>query len=342
MKLGGPLFLLAIVFGLVALSAQTPLSDTLDIYWIDVEGGAATLVVTPRQESVLMDAGWGRPDDRDARRIEAAMRDANIDRIDYFIASHFHGDHTGGLPALAERVEIGQFLDYGETVEPDSDNSSQAFAAYLRAAEGNRRTVSPGDRLRLDGVVFTFVTAGGEIPSRASSVAGPNVFCDDADPGPSDGGENSQSVGYLLSLGGFQFLNLGDLTVNVQHQLACPENVIGDVDIYQVPHHGTGVAPQLTWALGYNVAVLNNGPHKGGSAEGYHVAAQSPGIQDVWQVHRALDTELADNTAEDLIANVTDEDDCQGYWLKAMVHPDGRSYYVVNGRNGSSRSYFSR
>ncbi len=189
MKLGGPLLLLAIVFGLAALSAQTPLSDTLDIYWIDVEGGAATLVVTPRQESVLMDAGWGRPDDRDARRIEAAMRDANIDRIDYFIASHFHGDHTGGLPALAERVEIGQFLDYGETVEPDSDNSSQAFAAYLRAAEGNRRTVSPGDRLRLDGVIFTFVTAGGEIPSRASSVAGPNVFCDDADPGASDGGD---------------------------------------------------------------------------------------------------------------------------------------------------------
>ena len=71
-------------------------TDTLDIYWIDVEGGAATLIVTPQHESILMDAEWGRTDRRDALRIEAAMQDANVERIDYFIASHFHPDHIGG------------------------------------------------------------------------------------------------------------------------------------------------------------------------------------------------------------------------------------------------------
>jgi len=77
---------------------------TLDIYWIDVEGGAATLIVTPARESVLMDAGWDRDDERDAKRIEAAMTDAGITEIDYFIASHFHGDHVGGVPASADRA----------------------------------------------------------------------------------------------------------------------------------------------------------------------------------------------------------------------------------------------
>ena len=76
--------------------------------------------------------------------------------------------------------------------------------------------------------------------------------------------------------GDFQFLNLGDLTVNVQHELACPQNLLGVVDLFQVPHHGNGVAAQLTWALAPTAAVSNNGPHKGGSAEGYEAVSSIP------------------------------------------------------------------
>lgn len=146
-------------------------ADTLDIYWIDVEGGAATLIVTPQKESILMDAGWGRPDQRDALRIEAAMRDANIERIDYFIASHFHTDHTGGVPALADRVELSRLFDHGDSVEQHLGNSRQAFQAYLTVADvahGRRRTVEPGDHLPLKGLEFTFVTSHGAIPERSS------------------------------------------------------------------------------------------------------------------------------------------------------------------------------
>ena len=350
-RYAGPAIAIAItVFLLAGVVAQTQPTDTLDIYWIDVEGGSATLIVTPQQQSILMDTGWDRPDDRDAARVEAAMRDAGIDRIDYFIASHFHTDHTGGVPALAERVEIGQFFDHGDSVEQDQDNGRQAFQAYLGVAEGRRRTIEPGDRLPLTGLEFTFVTAHGAIPGRPLSPLGPNVFCDEADADAviDDTGENSRSVGYLLSLGSFQFLNLGDLTVNVQHRLACPENLLGEVDIFQIPHHGNGVAPQLTWALGPRVAVVSNGPHKGGGAEGYQVAAKTPNIQDVWQLHRPLDLGptinggAVDYSDDALVANLEDEDDCEGYWVKAVVHPDGRSYSVSNGRTGNSRSYFSK
>ena len=158
---------LVVVLSPGALSAQAPPTDTLDIYWIDVEGGAATLIVTPAWESILMDAGYGRPDERDAIRIQAAMADAQIDRIDYFLVSHFHGDHVGGLPALAERVEIGQFVDHGDSVEQDRPRSKLVWDAYLSAADGKRRTVKPGDKLSLQRVELTFVTANGDTLARA-------------------------------------------------------------------------------------------------------------------------------------------------------------------------------
>ena len=70
---------LGIAMTTVILGARAQ-DTTLDIYWIDVEGGAATLVVTPERRSILMDAGWARSDERDALRIQDAMRDAGVDR----------------------------------------------------------------------------------------------------------------------------------------------------------------------------------------------------------------------------------------------------------------------
>ena len=340
---------LGIALGTVLLAAQ-PTDAGLEIYWIDVEGGAATLIVTPARQSILMDAGWERPDERDARRIQDALRDAGVDRIDYFIASHFHGDHVGGLPALAARVPIGRFVDHGDSVEQSTERGLATWNAYRSVAEGRRRTIAPGDKLPLRDLEFSFVLAGGRTLDRPLLPLGPNPHCDgiETHPGihpgiyPEEGGENARSVGYLASLGAFQFLNLGDATRNVQYALACPENLLGEVDIYQVPHHGNGVAPELTWALAPTVAVINNGPRKGGSAAGFQVVARSPRLGDIWQSHRALDTAAAYRAADDLTANLATEDDCRGHWIKATVDPEGRSYSLTNGRNGASRAYLSR
>ena len=327
-----------------ALVAQTTPTDTLDIYWIDVEGGAATLIVTPAQQSILMDAGWDRDDERDAKRIQDAMEDADIDHIDYFITSHFHRDHVDGLPAIANRVPIEAFIDHGDSVEQDRPNGLASWNGYLSVADGKRRTIEPGDKLPLDGIEFSFVAARRETIETALSPAGTNPYCQSASPGDDLQGENASSVGYLLSLGAFQFLNLGDLTPNIQHNLACPENKLGVVDLYQIPHHGmrNALSPALTWAVQPKVAVINNGPHKGGGPDSYEIIEEIEGLEDIWMVHRALDTDDAHNTSERLTANQTDEDDCAGYWIRAMVHPDGRSYVLMNGRTGLSRSYVSR
>ena len=326
------------------LVAQTTPTDTLDIYWIDVEGGAATLIVTPSQESILMDAGWDRDDERDAKRIQDAMEDADIDHIDYFITSHFHRDHVDGLPALANQVPIEAFIDHGDSVEQDRQNGLASWNAYLSVADGKRRTIEPGDKLPLDGIEFSFVAARRQTIEASLSPTGNNPYCQSASPGDDLQGENASSVGYLLSLGAFQFLNLGDLTPNIQHNLACPANKLGVVDLYQIPHHGmrNALSPALTWAVQPKVAVINNGPHKGGGPDSYEIIEDIEGLEDIWMVHRALDTDDAHNTSVRLTANQTDEDDCAGYWIRAMVHPDGRSYVLMNGRTGLSRSYVSR
>ena len=330
----------ALAFGLPLVSAYAQ-QATLDIYWIDVEGGAATLIVTPERQAVLMDAGWDREDARDAERIQAAMQDAGIDEIDYFIASHFHGDHVGGVPALAVRVPIGAYIDHGDSVELNRARSIPAWEAYLSAANGKRRSVTPGDALELRGLELNFVVSNREILQQTAQATAPNTHCAGSSTGEDLAGENSRSVGYMLTLADFQFLNLGDLTINVQHPLACPENLLGVVDLLQVPHHGNGVAPQLTRALAPTVAVLNNGAHKGGSAEGYEAISSIARIQGIWQLHRALDTDDDHNTNARMTANMSEEDDA-GYWIKAVVQADGSSYEVINGRNGYSETYATK
>lgn len=333
---------LAVLTALPAATlAQEPAS--LDIYWIDVEGGAATLVVTPARESVLMDTGWPRADARDALRIQAAMDDAGIDRIDYLLFSHFHGDHVGGLPALAERVPIGAIVDHGDSVELGSPRGLALWDEYIGLAADRRRSVVPGDKLPLERLEFTFVASHRELVD-APEPRMPNPLCDGIAPPDPDMGENGHSLGYLLSLGAFQFLNLGDLTPDREHALACPENRLGLVDLWQVPHHGGygAIRPELAGALRPTVAVVNNGPRKGGTPDSLAVIQGTAEVGDVWQSHRTLTDDAAHNTDEALIANLTEEDDCRGHWIKATVAPDGRSWSMTNGRTGYSRTYQSR
>lgn len=194
-------------------------AENLSIYWIDVEGGAATLIITPSRRSILIDAGWSRDDGRDSKRIKAALDDAGIETIDYFIASHFHRDHVGGLSALTAEVEIKTFIDHGESVESSLDRR-RIWEAYQKISENNRRTIRPGQKLPFTDLEFLFVISNGETLPQPLLQLGPNPYCQNAIVLPPDAGENTRSVGYLLSLGDFQFLDLGDATINMQDKLA--------------------------------------------------------------------------------------------------------------------------
>src|SRR3984893_1157605 len=106
-----------LVFGLLGIGATLGASRDLEIYWIDAEGGAATLIVAPGGESLLVDTANRTPDDRDAKRIMAAAQQAGLKQIDTLLTTHFHGDHIGAMPALAKMIPIMMYMDHGESVE---------------------------------------------------------------------------------------------------------------------------------------------------------------------------------------------------------------------------------
>jgi competence protein ComEC len=313
---------------------------TLDIYWIDADGGAATLIVTPRGESLLVDTAH----DREVNRIYSAIQQAGLKKIDVVVSTHYHADHVGAAALLSKMIPIGRFIDHGPTVEQDRPVRVKTYETYAAAANGKRSTAKAGDTVPLKGVDVRVVMASRQAITKPLKGGGPNPLCSDwKDHRPDIDPDNNESVGILLSYGKFDFLDLGDLTWNYEKSLACPMNMIGTVDLFQVTHHGLdrSNSPQLVWAVKPQVMIMNNGPHKGGPPSVFEILRKSPGLEDIWQGHLSLDTPKELNTDEKMIANFEPTPECKGNWIKASVAPNGK-YTVTNGRNGFSKTYDSR
>jgi competence protein ComEC len=320
-------------------------SKNLEIYWIDAEGGAATLIVSPSGESMLVDTANRAPDDRDAKRIMAAVQQAGLTQIDILLTTHFHSDHIGSMPALAKLIPIKMFMDHGESVEIARPQVAAAYKAYEELSAGKRKILKAGDRIPLKGVEIDVIMSAGQAITKALKGGGEkNPACADfKEHAPEQDPDNDQSVGFVLKFGKFDFIDMGDLTWNYEQKLVCPANLIGKIDLYQTTHHGLdrSNSPQFVWAIQPKVAVMNNGPRKGGPAGVFEVLRKSPGLEDIWQGHLALGTPKDVNTDEKMIANLGPSADCTGNLLKLSVAPDGK-YTMTNLRNGYSKTYEAR
>jgi beta-lactamase superfamily II metal-dependent hydrolase len=323
-----------------APSSQTQSKGTdLTIYVLDVEGGQATLLVSPSGGSLLVDTGWPGNNGRDAERIQAAMKDAGITKIDKVLITHFHVDHVGGVPNLVERIKVGEFLDHGENRE-DSDITRHDYAAYVKAVGSTpRRTLRPGDLIDIPGLNTTVVAADGE---HVSSIAGikpvPNPYCASEPKWELDTTENPRSVGILVRFGLFSFLDLGDLTKAREIPLVCPNNPLSKVSLYLVNHHGFNLSNSKAFvdAIHPRVAIMDNGAHKAGSPEAWQTVHESPGLQDLYMLHTAEDSDAAHNSADALIANLKSGSD--GAYFKVVADGDG-SFSVANSRTGQTKKY---
>ncbi len=326
--------------------------SAFDIYWVDVEGGAATLAVSPTGESMLIDTGFPGSDNRDARRIFAAAQEAGLSRIDHLVITHYHTDHVGGLEALAEMIPIGRCYDHGTNTE---EANQRWVDAYLRVCGDKRSVVAAGDRISLGGVDVAVIASNERIISTPVNGGAGNPLCATAEQKAQASPENQRSVGVLFTYGRFTFLDLGDFNWAKEVELSCPVNLVGEVTVYQTSRHAAfddAGSPTHLYAMKPQVVVVNNGPRKGlgGTSPGfdavmtrhYQRIAASPGLEGVWQGHRSLFAPgPEDNTAGEMIANLEETDACEGHWIRAAVEPDG-AFTVLNSRNGHSRSYMAR
>ena len=326
-----------------AVLAQSASTKPLRIYSIDVEGGQSTLLVSPSGASLLVDTGWPGNNGRDADRVQAAMRDAGITKIDHLLITHYHIDHVGGVPELVKRVSIGEFLDHGENRE-DSDITRHDYAAYLKAIAGKpHRVVHPGDTIDLPGLNIVVLTADGEhIQAIPGIKPQHNAYCSSEPKAEPDPSENARSVGILVTYGRFRFLDLGDLTKAKEIALVCPDNPIPPIDLYLVTHHGMNLSNSkaIVDAIHPRVAIMNNGAHKAGSPEAWQTVHDSPGMQDLYMLHTAEGSDAAHNSPEALIANPKSGGG-DGAYFKVVANADG-SFAATNSRTGQTKNYKSK
>jgi competence protein ComEC len=331
------------VFTLPA-SASPPVDDPkpLQIYFVDVEGGQSTLFVTPAGQSLLIDTGWADFDNRDADRIVAAAKDAGIAKIDYVLLTHFHSDHSGGVPQLVAKFPVGEFIDHGENREPTGSTLEvwQAYLGVLAKKKLKRTIAKPGDTLPLKGIETKIISADGAVIVNALPGAGAeNPACKTAPSFPlEEAAENPRSLGTLFTFGKFRILDLGDLTSDKEMLLMCPVNKLGAVDLYIVSHHGSTTSNSALFLNGIapRVAIMDNGETKGGEPASWDAVKKSPRLEDLWQLHFSKEGGADHNVPESFLANLSGTD--PGNYLKLTAWPDGR-FEVLNSRTHATKRY---
>ena len=355
--------------------AQTRTATTLEIYVVDVEGGNATLFVSPSGASMLIDSGNGGPTGagpanavRDAGRIMAAVTAAGLTQIDYLITTHWHGDHFGGMAELASHVPIREFIDHGPNAPDDflrgaADDFLQKTYPQLYA-KAKHDVAKPGDTIAVAGLNVLVVTSAGEtIKAALPGAGGTNPSCASFKPGENNA-EDPMSVGTLVTFGAFRAIHLGDLTKNKEFELMCPMNRIGTVDVLLGLHHGVDSSNSevLVHALRPRVAIMNNGTRKGGQPEVMKTLHSSPGLENLWQMHFSQLSGQEYTVPGMFVANVVDDPlpampvapmsapapgpnappapvhNGTAYWIKVSAQADG-TFTVTNGRNGFSKTY---
>lgn len=364
----GLVFVMAGALCAAAAHAQTRASKGLDIYVVDVEGGAAVLYVPAGGESLLIDTGnGGAGAARDAARIAAAAKDAGISRIDHLVTTHWHGDHFGGMAELAKLVPIRNFYDHGPNVQPAAPVDEFLTKVYPTLyAKGKHVVVRPGEKIPVTGLDVRVVTAAGQavktpLPGVRASA---NPYCGNSKPQAPDPGENAQSVGAVIQFGRFRVSHPGDLTWNKELELMCPQNLIGTVDVYIVSHHGQAISNSeaLVHAIRPRVSIMNNGTRKGGQPDAMRIILNSPGLEDLWQVHFSLLSGQEYTVPGMFIANTIDNQeptmplapwtpppqgtqpppppahDGQAYYIKVSARHDG-TFTVTNMRNNFAKTY---
>ena len=336
-----------------ALLAQAPPTADLRIFFADADGGQATLFVAPTGQSFLVDTGWedrpGLPPGQDADRILVLCRQAGVTRIDTVLITHFHEDHVGGVPALANRIPIGQFLDHGPNRETTGETSAPTLAgyqAYLRTLASHNiphHTIRPGDALPTPGFDAIAVSADGNVLSRPLPGAGaPNTACATSPEKPAENTENDRSLGFVLTFHGTRIFDAGDLTWNRERPLVCPANLLGPIDVFVVSHHGFdhSNSPALLAAINPRLAIMDNGAAKGATPSAWQTVHDAPRLAAdprgaLWQLHTA-EGPGAHNVADDHIVNLPGVD--AGHPLMLRIHTDG-TLAVTNARTRASVTY---
>ena len=334
--------IVGVFFALAESSQAGAPRKALKIYFVDVEGGQSTLIVTPEGQSLLIDTGWPGNAGRDADRIVAAAKKAGLSKIDFVLLTHYHVDHAGGVPQLFAKIPVGAFIDHGANREPGDRETEQSWEAYQKLVSSQhvkRILAKVRDSLPIEGLRAEIVSSDGDLLQKPLPGGGAqNAACSTTENRPADQTENARSLGTIITFGKVRILDLGDLTWGKEVELVCPINKLGPVDVFIVSHHGLwqSNSPALLAAISPRIAIMDNGADKGGSPSSWDHIKNSPQLDDLWQLHFSNEGGAAHNSAGSFIANLPGPD--AGNYLELSVWADG-NLDVYNSRTQTIKHY---
>ena len=221
--------------------AGTDVDGELEIHHIDVGQADATLVVTPADETILIDTGDWR---QDGTGVIEYLEAHDVDRIDHLVATHGHADHIGGHAAIIEHYET-ELDGIGAAYDSGVAHTSQTYDGYLDAVEAHD-------------VELFVVEAGDELPI-ADAATGATVHNPPSD--TSGGDLHGNSVALTIDFGDVTYLTTGDAERAAEERMLEERGDELDADVYQAGHHGssTSSTPAFMDAVDPNIAVISSG-----------------------------------------------------------------------------------
>ena len=190
-------------------------SGTLTAVAVDVGQGASTLLRSG-EDTVLVDCGSSNRYKKPAQQVLSQLGSMGVERLSAVAVTHYHADHTNGLPELLERVAVDAL--YLPEIEDEYGVRDKLVAL---AAEKNIRVI--------------FVTEQTEISLGAATVT---VF-----PPVGKGDMNEQGLTYLCTSGDFDLLITGDMSGPTELALTQMYK-LPDVEVLLVGHHGSKYSSQ--------------------------------------------------------------------------------------------------
>lgn len=305
------------------------------MYFVEVDGGHAVLIITPESESILIDGSSPGQGFHAAGTIAALAKVAKVKKIDYLVLTHA-GETAGNTPQSIAMLPVGA------VVTPAGNRKEAALrrTSLLQpvSISGDQRLVAkPGDHLPIAGDVDAIVvTAGGSLLPRSLPTGGNvNTFCQAPPDRQPDSSEHARALNTFWHYGRFRMLDLGDLTWHKEEELMCPVNRLGKVDVLAVsPGSGQRTSSALVHDLTPRVAILGNDTRNSASPSTYDILETAGSLQTIWQLRRSRSG--GSNTPDSYIANVEDKD--KSYYLKLTAHENG-AFEIYNSRKNFTRKY---
>lgn len=200
-------------------AATTHTADgTLEVHFINVGQSESTLVITPKNETILIDSGDWR---NDGKYVLSYLQQRGITRIDHLVTSHADADHIGGHAAVIEYFET-QADGIGAIYDSGIASNSQTYQNYLDAVSEYNiplYQVAAGDRLPVDELEV--------------SVLGP------PEKQLANGERNENSIVLMMTYGEHRFLFTGDAETEAERYLVETYGQRLNATVLKAGHHGS-------------------------------------------------------------------------------------------------------